>query len=128
VSLVAPDEAVLLRDIERVMKRAIPFSPLPEFKMVELPASANRVERFQDPRAQSRDGRGGARSGGARSGGNSQSAPRRSAGGGGGGQGGRRTGGGGRSFGGPSRGDSRGPRRDADGNRGEAPGGFQRVT
>jgi ATP-dependent RNA helicase RhlE len=153
VSLVAPDEAMLLRDIERVMKRAIPFSPLPEFKMVELPASASRVERFQDPRAQSREGRGSARSGGG-----GQSQPRRA----GGGQGGRRGGGGGagRSFGGPSRGgfsrgaasgparadhdhaaqarpshaasaprgDSRGPRRDADGNRGEAPGGFQRVT
>ncbi len=92
VSLVAPDEAVLLRDIERVMKRAIPFSPLPEFKMVELPASASRVERHQDPRAMSRDGRGAPRSGG----GGGQA--RR---GGGGGQGGGR---GGRSFGGGGRG------------------------
>src|SRR6185437_12616168 len=31
VSLVAPDEAPLLRDIERLLRRSLPVSPLPEF-------------------------------------------------------------------------------------------------
>ena len=116
VSLVAPDEAVLLRDIERVMKRSIPFSPLPEFKMVELPAGAGRVERYQDPRALPRDGRGGAP---------------RSAGSAHGSGGGRRFGGGSRtasrggSRGGSSAGPSNGQR---GGQRGGQRNGAQRVT
>jgi ATP-dependent RNA helicase RhlE len=31
VSLVSQDEASLLRDIERTMRQAVPFSPTPEF-------------------------------------------------------------------------------------------------
>ena len=107
VSLVAPDEAVLLRDIERVMKRAIPFSPLPEFKMVELPAGAGRVERFADPRALPRDSRSGPRSGGGaprRGGGGQGGRPQSGRAQGGRPQGGRDAAGGGRSFGGSSRG------------------------
>jgi ATP-dependent RNA helicase RhlE len=37
VSLVAPDEATLLRDIERLLKRAIPVLPLPEFTIPAEP-------------------------------------------------------------------------------------------
>ncbi len=141
VSLVAPDEAVLLRDIERTMKRAIPFSPLPQFSMVELPAGAARVERFQDPRALPRE-RGGQRGGGGKtpanrrggfargeaSGGGSRSGGSSHRGGaaqsGGPGRGSAQHGGG-RGSGGATRGGGRGPRPSADGN----PGGrFQRIT
>ncbi|NUQ67825.1 MAG: DEAD/DEAH box helicase, partial [Phycisphaerales bacterium] len=41
VSLVAPDESLLLRDIERLLKRSIPVLPLPEFTIpAEPPAGA----------------------------------------------------------------------------------------
>jgi ATP-dependent RNA helicase RhlE len=39
VSLVSPDEAPLLRDIERMLKRSIPVSVLPEFVITATPAS-----------------------------------------------------------------------------------------
>ncbi len=42
VSLVAPDESVLLRDIERLLKRAIPVLPLPAFEMPADPPAAPR--------------------------------------------------------------------------------------
>jgi ATP-dependent RNA helicase RhlE len=38
VSLVSPDEAPLLKDIERLLRRSIPTSPVPEFKMLATPA------------------------------------------------------------------------------------------
>ncbi len=45
VSLVSSDEASLLRDIERTMRQAVPFSPTPDFARVELaPLPAQRSE------------------------------------------------------------------------------------
>jgi ATP-dependent RNA helicase RhlE len=45
VSLVSPDEAPLLRDIEKLLKRPIPVSPLPAFKVsAPSPAAAPREE------------------------------------------------------------------------------------
>jgi ATP-dependent RNA helicase RhlE len=40
VSLVSQDEAPLLRDIERLLRRALPIAPLPEFPVAEPPAPA----------------------------------------------------------------------------------------
>jgi len=40
ISLVSPDEAGLLRDIERVLRQSIPTRPTPAFKMVETTAHA----------------------------------------------------------------------------------------
>ena len=37
VSLVSPDESPLLRDIERMLRRQIPVTPMPEFKMLASP-------------------------------------------------------------------------------------------
>jgi ATP-dependent RNA helicase RhlE len=37
VSLVSPDEAPLLRDIERTMNQPVPFAPTPAFEIVEAP-------------------------------------------------------------------------------------------
>ncbi len=37
VSLVSSDETGLLRDIERVLKRSVPFLPTPQFEIVESP-------------------------------------------------------------------------------------------
>ena len=42
VSLVAPDEGQLLRDIERTMRQQVPFAPTPEFKMLESRPQAPR--------------------------------------------------------------------------------------
>jgi ATP-dependent RNA helicase RhlE len=43
VSLVAPDEAPLLRDIEALLKRTLPVAPLPAFKVsAAAPAAAER--------------------------------------------------------------------------------------
>ena len=50
VSLVAPDEASLLRDIERTMRQAVPFLPTPEFKIVEpkvVPGAPSREAQGQ---------------------------------------------------------------------------------
>jgi ATP-dependent RNA helicase RhlE len=52
VSLVAPDEASLLRDIERVLRQPVPFVQLPDFP---VPASASAaVENRARPRRGSR--------------------------------------------------------------------------
>ena len=40
VSLVSPDEATLLRDIEKTMRQAVPFSPTPKFARSEPAAPA----------------------------------------------------------------------------------------
>jgi ATP-dependent RNA helicase RhlE len=48
VSLVAPDEATLLRDIERTMNRAVPFSATPKFERLAAPAAPLR-ERAAPP-------------------------------------------------------------------------------
>jgi len=42
VSLVSPDEAPLLKDIERMLKRSLPVTALPEFQIVATPAAAPR--------------------------------------------------------------------------------------
>jgi ATP-dependent RNA helicase RhlE len=52
VSLVAPDEASLLRDIERTMKRSIPFSTLPAYEQAPTAAASRNVEYgYVDPRS-----------------------------------------------------------------------------
>jgi ATP-dependent RNA helicase RhlE len=40
VSLVSPDEAPLLRDIERLLRRSLPIAPLPEFPVTAPPPAA----------------------------------------------------------------------------------------
>ncbi len=53
VSLVAPDEGSLLRDIERTMKQTVPFMPTPAFAMVEskaAPRDASEYRPHEDPR------------------------------------------------------------------------------
>jgi ATP-dependent RNA helicase RhlE len=67
VSLVAPDEASLLRNIERTMNQRVPFAPVPAFEVVELRGAALRERDERPPRgmqpevrrqaAGSRDGR-----------------------------------------------------------------------
>jgi ATP-dependent RNA helicase RhlE len=42
VSLVAPDETPLLRDIERLLRRSLPVAVLPEFKIVASAEGADR--------------------------------------------------------------------------------------
>jgi ATP-dependent RNA helicase RhlE len=45
VSLVAPDEAVLLRDIERTMRQAVPFIETPHFPILQpAPAAAREPQ------------------------------------------------------------------------------------
>jgi ATP-dependent RNA helicase RhlE len=68
VSLVSPDEAPLLRDIERLLKRPLQVSAVPEFPISTTPTAP--LERYVDPRrvaqaprpsrpqGQRRDGRG----------------------------------------------------------------------
>jgi ATP-dependent RNA helicase RhlE len=75
VSLVSPDEASLLRDIERVLRRSLSTSPLPEFPITAPPPGAQSSGSERPPRTGS---------------------PRRHSDGGGGHDGGRRSGGGGR--------------------------------
>jgi hypothetical protein len=56
VSLVSEDEAPLLRDIERTMRQAVPFSPTPEFaRLAQAPAEPQRPApaRAAAPRARS---------------------------------------------------------------------------
>jgi ATP-dependent RNA helicase RhlE len=57
VSLVAPDEAGLLKDIVRLLKQEIPFGALPQFSMQEAP-QAERPAAAQD---RGTGGRGGPR-------------------------------------------------------------------
>jgi ATP-dependent RNA helicase RhlE len=40
VSLVAPDEASLLRNIERTMNQRVPFAPVPEFEVIDIRTGA----------------------------------------------------------------------------------------
>ncbi|MEJ1962411.1 MAG: DEAD/DEAH box helicase [Gammaproteobacteria bacterium] len=72
VSLVSPDEGSLLRDIERVLRKTIPFVPTPEFKITNPPPRSNEAQRAsEDQRAP--QGRGGHhRGGGGRPGGGGQ--------------------------------------------------------
>jgi ATP-dependent RNA helicase RhlE len=42
VSLVSPDEAPLLKDIERMLKRSLPASPVPQFEISAAPPAAPR--------------------------------------------------------------------------------------
>jgi ATP-dependent RNA helicase RhlE len=97
VSLVSPDETPLLKDIERMLKRSLPVSALPQFEIVVTAGGAGASDRAGDSR---RDG--GTRSDGpGRRGGDSRRNGQGRGGGGGGGQ--ARRGGGGsqqRSFGG----------------------------
>jgi ATP-dependent RNA helicase RhlE len=91
VSLVSPDEAPLLRDIERMLKRSLPVSVSPEFAISATPAS-QRGESESSGRHQ-----------GGRPSGRSNHSGRVGNGGGGGGQrhgGGRSSGGGGHAGGG----------------------------
>ena len=97
VSLVAPDETSLLRDIERVLRRSLPVAALPEFPIKASPAGAADGDRHGgEDRRGSSHGRSG---GGERP---------RSAGGG------RRFGGGGAGRGGEGRRDGGGGRRGPD--------------
>jgi ATP-dependent RNA helicase RhlE len=67
VSLVSADETGFLRDIERVLKRAIPVLPTPPFPIVETaqpPAAAQQANRA--PAGQGRGGHGGGNSHGNR--------------------------------------------------------------
>ena len=100
VSLVSPDENGLLKDVERLLRKQIPISPLPQFKITTPPPRSNEAQRVADDQ-RSGESRGGGhhRGGGGRPGGGAGG--RR--GGGGGRPGGGRHAGGGRSSGGGGR-------------------------
>ena len=125
VSLVSPDENGLLKDIERLLRKQIPVSALPEFKIVTPPPRSNEAQREAEdqrpgggqPRSHQRRGdgqhRGGGHSGG-NGGGNSRGGEGRRGGGshrggearrGGGGRPGSRHGGHGRPGGASSQGE-----------------------
>jgi ATP-dependent RNA helicase RhlE len=96
VSLVAPDEGSLLRDIERVLRRSIPVAALPEFPIGVTPAGSSE-DRPPRRQGEGRHGGGGRSGGGA---GRSSGGAGRNGGGGSGGYrggGGRGTSSGGRS-------------------------------
>jgi ATP-dependent RNA helicase RhlE len=63
VSLVSPDEAPLLKDIERMLKRALPVAALPEFQIVATPAGAPRGGSTEERGSDRRGGGGGRQSG-----------------------------------------------------------------
>ena len=65
VSLVAPDEAPLLRDIERLLRRSLPIAQLPDFPIKAAPAGANAPATNRRPQ-QSEAHRGGRRDDGRR--------------------------------------------------------------
>jgi ATP-dependent RNA helicase RhlE len=70
VSLVSPDETPLLKDIERMLKRALPVTALPEFKIVATPVGAPRDGNgSSDERGPRRQGGGGGRHSSGRHGG-----------------------------------------------------------
>jgi ATP-dependent RNA helicase RhlE len=70
VSLVSPDEGPLLKDIERMLKRVLPVTALPEFKIVATPAGAPRDGNgSSDERGPRRQGGGGGRHSSGRHGG-----------------------------------------------------------
>jgi ATP-dependent RNA helicase RhlE len=79
VSLVSPDEGPLLKDIERMLKRALPVTGLPQFEIVASPAGSVAPERHGG--GGRRDG-GGRREGGGRHGGGFGGGRRHSGGGG----------------------------------------------
>jgi ATP-dependent RNA helicase RhlE len=112
VSLVSPDEGSLLKDIERMLKRALPVTGLPQFEIVATPAGATPDRRGGDGR---RDG--GRRDGGGRNGGGFGGGRRH-----GGGAGGQHRGNGG----GQPRANG-GRQQAADGNRGVQHGGANGV-
>ena len=58
VSLVSPDEAPLLRDIERLLRKSLPVAALPEFPITASPAGSADGSRGEDRRG------GGGRPGG----------------------------------------------------------------
>jgi len=76
VSLVAPDEAPLLRDIERLLRRSLPVAQLPEYPIKASPAGSNdggrgeRDDHRGDHRGGSRGNGGGGRGGREHRGGN----------------------------------------------------------
>ncbi len=49
VSLVSPDEVTLLKDIERLLKRSVPFTPTPQFEIKEG-THPTRAEQSGEPR------------------------------------------------------------------------------
>src|ERR1700744_1326184 len=53
ISLVSSDETGLLRDIERVLRRAVPFVETPAFKMTETAPQESRERRDGRPQGQS---------------------------------------------------------------------------
>jgi ATP-dependent RNA helicase RhlE len=61
VSLVSPDETPLLKDIERMLKRVLPVTALPQFKIVASPAGAPRDNEASERRPSERRGGGGGR-------------------------------------------------------------------
>ena len=60
VSLVAPDEASLLRDIERLLRRSVPIAQLPDFPIKAAPAGSNAPAANRPPQ-QGTPGRGARR-------------------------------------------------------------------
>jgi ATP-dependent RNA helicase RhlE len=72
VSLVASDEGVLLRDIERTMRQSVPFMPLPQFAMLgpDRSAAPRDPNADRDPRDTRHHGNGGGQPGGGHRGGN----------------------------------------------------------
>src|SRR5882757_2041704 len=62
VSLVSPDETPLLKDIERMLKRVLPVTALPQFEIVASPAGAPRDEASE--RRHQSERRGGSSGGG----------------------------------------------------------------
>jgi ATP-dependent RNA helicase RhlE len=123
VSLVAPDEAPLLRDIERVLRRSLPIAPLPEYPVSASPAGSSAGGDDRPPRRHG-ENHGGGRSGGGRP---SNGGSRYGGGGSRNGGGGRPSNGGGRSFGGGGGRDSQrqhaagSPRSDGQANGNQAP-------
>jgi ATP-dependent RNA helicase RhlE len=60
VSLVSPDEGSLLKDIERMLRKVLPVSALPQFEITATPAGANpRQGESSDRRDSERRGGGG---------------------------------------------------------------------
>jgi ATP-dependent RNA helicase RhlE len=66
VSLVSPDEAPLLRDIERVLRRSLPTAPLPEFPITASPPAAEHTNGSPRQGGERRHSNGGARQSGSR--------------------------------------------------------------
>jgi ATP-dependent RNA helicase RhlE len=83
VSLVSPDEAPLLRDIERMLKKALPVTALPEFQIIATPAGATRGGNGStEDRASERRGGGGGRHSARHGGGRNERSGRHGNGGG----------------------------------------------